>query len=208
MSARASSSADREVLITRIINAPRDLVFGAWVDSKHADKWMGPTGYTTVTQSMDVRPGGMWRFTMSGPQGVFPNRVTYIEVEKPSRLVYKHGADKDNDPDAFEVTVTLRGRSATTRRTSPCVPCSRRRAVARQGGEGVQGDRGRLSDAGAALRAAPAPLEAGTAQLRRAVPASAALRVEEPEHRPASQNSPPRQREAVTVRPPRRQTRG
>jgi len=107
MSARASSSADREVLITRIINAPRDLVFGAWVDSKHADKWMGPTGYTTVTQSMDVRPGGMWRFTMTGPQGVFPNRVTYIEVEKPSRLVYKHGSDKDNDPDAFEVTVTF-----------------------------------------------------------------------------------------------------
>jgi uncharacterized protein YndB with AHSA1/START domain len=107
MSARASSSADREVLITRIIDAPRDLVFGAWVDSKHADKWMGPAGYTTVTQSMDVRPGGMWRFTMSGPQGVFPNRVTYIEVEKPSRLLYKHGADKDDDPDAFEVTVTF-----------------------------------------------------------------------------------------------------
>jgi len=107
MSARASSSADREVLITRIINAPRDLVFAAWVDSKHADKWMGPAGYTTVTQSMDVRPGGLWRYTMSGPQGVFPNRVTYIEVEKPSRLVYKHGSDKDNDPDAFEVTVTF-----------------------------------------------------------------------------------------------------
>jgi uncharacterized protein YndB with AHSA1/START domain len=107
MSARASSSADREVLITRIIGAPRDLVFAAWVDSKHADKWMGPAGYTTVTQSMDVRPGGMWRFTMSGPQGVFPNRVTYIEVVKPSRLVYKHGADKDNDPDEFEVTITF-----------------------------------------------------------------------------------------------------
>ena len=83
MSARASSSADREVLITRIINAPRDLVFEAWIDSKHADKWMGPAGYETVTQSMDVRPGGMWRFTMTGPQGVFPNRVTYVEVVPP-----------------------------------------------------------------------------------------------------------------------------
>lgn len=107
MSARPNSSADREVLITRIINAPRDLVFGAWIDSKHADKWMGPVGYTTVTQSMDVRSGGMWRFTMTGPQGVFPNRVTYIYVERPSRLVYKHGSDKDDDPDAFEVTVTF-----------------------------------------------------------------------------------------------------
>jgi len=107
MSARASSSADREVLITRIINAPRDLVFAAWVDPKHADKWMGPVGYTTVTQSMDVRPGGMWRFTMSGPQGVFPSRVTYIEVVKPSQLVYRHGADRDDDPDAFDVTVTF-----------------------------------------------------------------------------------------------------
>jgi uncharacterized protein YndB with AHSA1/START domain len=106
MSAR-SSSADREVTITRIINAPRELVFAAWVDSKHADKWMGPVGYTTVTKSMDVRPGGMWRFTMTGPQGVFPNRVTYIEVVKPSLLVYTHDSDKDNDPDAFEVTVTF-----------------------------------------------------------------------------------------------------
>lgn len=90
------------------------------MDSKHADKWMGPTGYTTVTQSMDVRPGGMWRFTMSGPQGVFPNRVTYIEVVKPSRLVYRHGADKDDDPDAFEVTVTfedLGGRTHITMRS-------------------------------------------------------------------------------------------
>lgn len=120
MSARANSSADREVLITRIINAPRDLVFDAWMDSKHADKWMGPAGYITVTQSMDVRPGGMWRFTMSGPQGVFPNRVTYIEVVKPSRLVYRHGADKDDDPDAFEVTVTfedLGGRTHITMRS-------------------------------------------------------------------------------------------
>jgi len=107
MSAKASSSADREIVITRIINAPRDLVFAAWVDPKHVDKWMGPTGYTTVTQSMDVRPGGMWRFTMSGPQGVFPSRVTYVEVVKPSRLVYKHGADKDDDPEAFDVTVTF-----------------------------------------------------------------------------------------------------
>jgi uncharacterized protein YndB with AHSA1/START domain len=107
MSARANSNADREILITRILSAPRDLIFEAWVDSKHADKWMGPTGYTTVTQSMDVRPGGTWRFTMSGPQGVFPNRVTYIEVVKPSLLVYRHGADKDDDPDAFEVTVTF-----------------------------------------------------------------------------------------------------
>ena len=56
MSARASSSDERVVLITRIINAPRDLVFAAWVDSKHADNWMGPTGYKTVTHSMDVRP--------------------------------------------------------------------------------------------------------------------------------------------------------
>ena len=107
MSARASSNDERVVLITRIINAPRDLVFDAWVDTKHADKWMGPTGYKTVTQSKDVRPGGMWRFTMTGPQGVFTNRVTYVEVVKPTLLVYKHGTDKDNDPDAFDVTVTF-----------------------------------------------------------------------------------------------------
>ncbi len=118
MSARASSvdssTWDREIVITRIIKAPRNLVFDAWMDPKHADKWMGPEGYTTVTHSMDVRPGGKWRFTMSGPQGVFPNRVTYSEVVKPSLLVYKHGADKDDDPEAFDVTVTFEDLGNTT----------------------------------------------------------------------------------------------
>ena len=107
MSARASSNADREIFITRIINAPRNLVFEAWVDSKHADNWMGPAGYKTVTHSMDVRAGGTWRFTMTGPQGVFPSRITYIEIVKPSLLIYRHGADKDDDPDAFDVSVSF-----------------------------------------------------------------------------------------------------
>jgi uncharacterized protein YndB with AHSA1/START domain len=98
---------DRTITITRLLNAPRELVFEAWTDPKHTDHWMGPEGYITRTKSMDARPGGRWCFVMSGPQGEFPSRVTYIEVVKPSRLVYMHGSDIDNDPEAFHVTVTF-----------------------------------------------------------------------------------------------------
>ena len=111
MSARAghavADTADREIIITRLINAPRELVFEAWTDPRHIDKWFGPQGYITKTSSMDLRPGGMWRFVMSGPQGTFPSRVVFQEIVKPALLVYMHGSDIDNDPDAFHVTVTF-----------------------------------------------------------------------------------------------------
>jgi uncharacterized protein YndB with AHSA1/START domain len=97
---------DRELSATRVYAAPRELVFRAWTEPDRLAKWWGPRGFSTTTHSMDLRPGGMWRFTMHGPDGRdYPNTITYREVVPPERLVYDHGGD--GEPVAFHVTVTF-----------------------------------------------------------------------------------------------------
>lgn len=74
----AGDTADREIVITRVFDAPREQVFDAWTDSEHVSQWWGPNGFTTTTHEMDVRPGGVWRFIMHGPDGVdYKNRIVY-----------------------------------------------------------------------------------------------------------------------------------
>jgi uncharacterized protein YndB with AHSA1/START domain len=99
---------ERQLVITRTFDAPRELVFEVWTDPKHAAQWWGPNGFTNTVLEMDVRPGGVWRFIMHGPDGVdYPNKIIYQEVTKPERLVYSHGGEEENDPDQFHVTVTF-----------------------------------------------------------------------------------------------------
>jgi uncharacterized protein YndB with AHSA1/START domain len=117
-----SSTADRELVLTRLLDAPRALVFAAWTDARHIDQWWGPNGFTNRTHEMSVRPGGLWRFVMLAPNGVeYDNRIQYVEVSAPERLVYVHGRDIDDDPDSFHVTVTFdddgSGRTRLTMRT-------------------------------------------------------------------------------------------
>ena len=114
----AASTADREIVITRLLDAPRALVFKAWTDPKHITQWWGPNGFTNTIHSMDVRPGGTWRFIMHGPDGVdYPNRIVYSEVVEPDRLVYAHGSDQENDPEQFHVIVTFDDENGKTRLT-------------------------------------------------------------------------------------------
>ncbi len=99
--------AEREIVITRMIDAPRELVFMTWTTPEHVDRWWGPNGFTTVTDEMDVRPGGVWRYMMHGPDGVdYPNWIAYSEVVPPRRLVYAHGGGDSPEP-SFHVTVTF-----------------------------------------------------------------------------------------------------
>lgn len=101
-------SLDREIVLTRVIEAPRELVFEAWTKPEHAMKWFGPKGFTCTLHEMDVRVGGRWRFDMRGPDGkLYPNRVEYVEIVPNERLVFWHGGDVDDDPDRFYVTVTF-----------------------------------------------------------------------------------------------------
>jgi uncharacterized protein YndB with AHSA1/START domain len=70
-------------------------------------RWWGPRGFTNTAIEMSVKPGGLWRFVMHGPDGVdYPNRVRFIEVVPNERLVYDHGDDSDA-PAMFQVTVTF-----------------------------------------------------------------------------------------------------
>jgi uncharacterized protein YndB with AHSA1/START domain len=115
-----SATADREIVLTREFDAPRERVWEAYTDERHLPHWFGPNGFTITIYSIDVRPGGTWRYMMHGPDGTdYPNRQTYEEVVRPERLVYLHGEDVDDDPGAFHVTVTfddLGGRTRVTQR--------------------------------------------------------------------------------------------
>ena len=61
-------SAEGEFVITRVFNAPRELVWKAMTDPKHVVNWWGPRGFTTTIETMDVRVGGIWKHTMHGPK--------------------------------------------------------------------------------------------------------------------------------------------
>jgi uncharacterized protein YndB with AHSA1/START domain len=98
----ASDTADREMVLERTYDAPRELVYTMWTDPKHIVHWWGPAGFTNTVQEMDVRPGGAWRHIMHGPDGVdYKNEATYTEVVRPERLAYEHVAPK------FLATVTF-----------------------------------------------------------------------------------------------------
>ena len=82
-------SLDREIVLTRVVDAPRELVFEAWTKPEHAMKWFGPKGFTCTLHEMDVRVGGRWRFDMFAPDGkLYPNRIEYLEIVPNERLVY------------------------------------------------------------------------------------------------------------------------
>jgi len=101
-------SLDREIVLTRVFDAPRELVFEAWTRPEHAMKWFGPKGYTCTLHEMDVRVGGRWRFDMFAPDGtLYPNRIEYVEIVPNERLVFWHGGDIDHDPKRFYVTITF-----------------------------------------------------------------------------------------------------
>jgi uncharacterized protein YndB with AHSA1/START domain len=116
--ASTSVSADRELTFTRVFDAPRELVSEAWTNPKHLVHWWGPDGFTTTIQEMDVRPGGIWRLVMRGPDGRdYRNRIIFLEVSKPSRLVYKREPELGSEPASFQTTVTFEAEGCQTRVT-------------------------------------------------------------------------------------------
>ena len=103
----AATDADREVVLERVFDAPRALVFKAWTDPGHLPHWFGPRGFTVTTHAIDVRGGGSWHFIMHGPDGTdWPNFMRFLEITPSERLVYDQGESPDG-PAHFRVTVTL-----------------------------------------------------------------------------------------------------
>ena len=95
---------DNVLIHTRILDAPRDLVWEVWTNPEHIKEWWGPNGFTLTTQSMQVQPGGNWDFIMHGMGQDWDNKIEYVEVVKPSLLTYKHSGAKS---DAYNFTVTI-----------------------------------------------------------------------------------------------------
>ena len=85
---------DREIVLTREFDAPRELVFKAMTDPNHIPRWWGPRRYTTVVDKMDVRPGGKWRFINKGPDGEHAFRGEYREIVPPERIVTTEAFDE------------------------------------------------------------------------------------------------------------------
>ena len=108
----------RSIIGMRLFDAPRDLVFKAWTDPKHLAQWWGPNGFTTTTSAFDLRPGGVWRFVMHGPDGRdYQNRITFEEIVPPERIVYRHDGGDDVEPVQFKQTVIFEDFGGKTRIT-------------------------------------------------------------------------------------------
>jgi uncharacterized protein YndB with AHSA1/START domain len=101
-------SMDREIVLSRVINAPRSKVFEAWTNADHLSKWFGPAGFTIENIACDIRVGGVWRFVMVAPDGTrFNSRILFLEIVANERIVMDHGTDIDHDPRRFRMTVTF-----------------------------------------------------------------------------------------------------
>ncbi len=147
---KTNNTTNREIVIERLLNAPRELVFETWTNPKHIDNWWGPNGFINKTESMDVKPGGKWKYTMKSSDGtIFPNLISYIKVVKPELLEYWHGSD-ENNPDEFHVTVTFEdanGKTKLTMRSLFKTAAERRRVVEEYGAiEGGNQTINKLSD--------------------------------------------------------------
>ncbi|HXZ13760.1 MAG TPA: SRPBCC family protein [Candidatus Sulfotelmatobacter sp.] len=117
--ATAEKISSREIVLTRIFDAPRELVWNAWTDPKQVARWWGPRGFTTTIHEMDLRPGGRWRQTMHGPDGAaYPCEFVFSEVVSPKRIVYSmKGGKKGGRTIECETTWTFEALDGKTKLT-------------------------------------------------------------------------------------------
>ncbi|MGC1677784.1 MAG: SRPBCC domain-containing protein [Candidatus Binataceae bacterium] len=125
MAATASNAAaipaERELVITRIFDAPRKVVYQAWADPEQMVKWLGPQGFTGKIEKMDARPGGAYRFYMRDPQGGDHwQQGVFREIVEFERIVQTYAwADAAGNPIRPEtlLTVTFEDHGAKTKLT-------------------------------------------------------------------------------------------
>jgi uncharacterized protein YndB with AHSA1/START domain len=104
-----SDNSGRELIITRMLNAPVELVWKVFTQAEHIKNWWGPNGFTNTIDIMDVRPGGAWEFIMHGPDGTnYKNKSVYKEVIKHEKIVFAHMAPN------FTATITFKAEGQKT----------------------------------------------------------------------------------------------
>jgi uncharacterized protein YndB with AHSA1/START domain len=100
--------------ITRLLDAPRELVWQCLTDPQHLAHWWGPNGFSITTHSHAARKGGRWDFIMHGPDGTdYDNLIVYSEVARPERLVYEHGEPGGEAHFHAVITLTEEGKNRT-----------------------------------------------------------------------------------------------
>jgi len=151
-SSEAASAADREIVATRVIDAPRAMVWKVWTEPDHVKNWWGPDGFTNTSERMEVRPGGVLKVVMHGPDGIdYQNKIVYDEIVKPERIVYTHTGGAQ-----FQSTITFEDLGKKTRITVSMVfeTASERERVVKKFGavEGLSQTLGRLNAYVAAIQ--------------------------------------------------------
>ena len=101
-------AAERELVITRVFDAPRELVWMAWTDRERVMRWLGPKDFQALEFEMDRRPGGAWHSRMRSPEGMeYSNRGVVREVVEPERLVFTFAWDDEEGKPGREMLVTI-----------------------------------------------------------------------------------------------------
>jgi uncharacterized protein YndB with AHSA1/START domain len=82
---------NRELHITKMLNAPAEFVWEVWTDPQHIANWWGPDGFTNTIHTMEVAAGGEWRLTMCGPDGkTYLNKSIFAEIVQGKKIVFQH----------------------------------------------------------------------------------------------------------------------
>ena len=107
---------DREVVVTRVVHAPRERVWKAFATAEALAHWWGPDGFTITTSAFEFREGGKWVFIMHGPDGRdYPNWIRFTRIVEPERMEHDHGGDDDRV--VFQANITLDDLGGSTRVT-------------------------------------------------------------------------------------------
>jgi uncharacterized protein YndB with AHSA1/START domain len=129
---RTAWALEREVVLVRVYDAPRQAVFDAWTDPAALCEWYGPDGFTCTVHDLDVRPGGRAHVDLVAPDGTaHRGRFDYVEVVPGERLVMDVGSHEDDDPGRFRMTVTFdeQGDGKTVLTLRQLHPTAERRAL-------------------------------------------------------------------------------
>jgi uncharacterized protein YndB with AHSA1/START domain len=105
-----SNTADREIRVSRLLNAPIDLVWEVWTNPEHIKNWWGPNGFTNTITKMEMKPEGAWDLIMHGPDGTdYKNKSVFREIVKHKKIVYEHISGPK-----FIATIEFESRGNTT----------------------------------------------------------------------------------------------
>lgn len=119
---QSSIVSGNKLSISRVFDAPRELVYEVWTKPEHIVNWWGPDGFTCTISEMEVKEGGVWRFMMHGPDGRdYPNKIIFTKIIPPELICYKHTGEDETENIRFSVIVELKEIGKTTMLTMTSV---------------------------------------------------------------------------------------